>query len=71
MGAYFGENEIAHILGCLYSALANEIQQSINTHARIINKRTHFLQRKKDGGGLCLLESTLQFFNHLLQCSIL
>jgi len=34
----FGVDEINRILDYLYPALANEIQQSINTHARIINK---------------------------------
>jgi hypothetical protein len=31
----FGDDEINRILDYLYPALANEIQQPINTHARI------------------------------------
>jgi len=35
----FGDDEINRILDYLYPALANEIQQTINTHARITHNR--------------------------------
>jgi hypothetical protein len=35
----FGDEKINRILDYLYPALANEIQQPINTHARIIHNR--------------------------------